>query len=153
MYRILLIVASLFIFTACGSNKGIINLMQVELNKSPIFVVNHSATRAGVLREIEKWFSENGYDAKVVESQTQVNPENFVMTYSARWGWDIGTYMRLVEMRVMKNSDVVGSLSFDSVEYGGIDKFGDAETRLKILLDVLFGKLTREEAEKKLMGS
>ena len=151
MKRCIVFIISILFVAGCGSNRGLTELVQVKIDNHPIIVVKDSATRDGVLREIEKWFFENGYDATVVDSLTQVKHENFVMTYNARWGWDIATYMRLVEMKIFKDQTVVGSLKFDSVEYGGIDKFGDAETRLKILLDVLFGKITREQAEKLLM--
>lgn len=137
----------LLMVTGCVSNKGVTTLDPVNLEKSTqIFILKDAATRESVLPVLEKWFQNNGYSATVIESLKEAQPDNYVLSYSARWGWDMATYMRAVEMRVNSNGESLGHLDFDALQYGGFGKFGSAETRLNILLDALFGKITLEQA-------
>ena len=135
------------ILTGCGSNKGLVQLEQVEMDSKEILILKDVPTRETVLPVLTEWFYENGFSAEVIHSLDDVNPEDYVFTYRAWWGWDLATYMSKVRMKVESNGETLGHLYFDALQYGGFGKFGDAEYRLKVLLDALFGKITREEAD------
>ena len=49
-------------------------------------------------------------------------------------------------MSLKAKGETLGDLNFDALQYGGFGKFGNAEQRLIILLDALFGKITYEKA-------
>jgi len=143
------ILSLLVIVTGCASNKGITELKQFQGNKrDQILILKDSATRGSVLPVLETWFQDNGYNAIVIASLKEANPDDHILSYRAWWGWDLATYMRKVEMRLKTKGETLGSLDFDALQYGGFGKFGDAEQRLIILLDVLFGKITYEKANK-----
>lgn len=143
-------IIALLLLSGCVTNKGLIKLQQASIESKKIIILKDHPTRESVLPVLENWFYENGYSAKVVQSLGEVNPEDYVFSYRAKWSWDMATYMRDVEMKLKVKGETLGDLKFDSLQYGGFGKFGDAETRLKIMLDVLFGKITREEADKQL---
>ncbi len=98
---------------------------------------------------LEKWFDDNGYSSTVISSLSDANPDDYILLYKAWWGgWDLATYMRKVEMSLKMKGETLGEINFDALQYGGFGKFGDAEQRLIILLDALFGKITPEEANR-----
>ena len=60
-------------------------------------------------------------------------------------------YMRFVNLDVTDNKgSMVAELDFDSVNYGGYDKFGNAEERLNLIMEVFFQKITVQDAERQL---
>ena len=149
MKKIIIIAVFVFVVSGCATNKGVTDLQQFEIiNKSQVIILKDGPTRESVLPVLTKWFSDNGYSATVIESLHEASPDDYVFSYRAWWSWDMATYMRRVEMQVNKKGETLGALNFDALQYGGFGKFGSAEKRLIILLDVLFGKITRDEANK-----
>ena len=55
-------------------------------------------TRETVLPAITQWFYDNGYSTVVVESLSEVAPNDYVFSYRAWWSWDIAMHMRKAEM-------------------------------------------------------
>jgi len=146
----LLILLFVLSMAGCASDKGLLELKQLNSVPQKVVILEDKRTKHGVLDTLVKWFSENKYSATVVGSLSEVKPEDYVLSYRAWWGWDLATYMRRANMEVKLKEETLGKLKFDALQYGGFGKFGDTEGRLKILLDVLFGKITREEADKRL---
>ena len=133
---------------ACSSNQGLVEYKKFDRETKAILILKDEATREGVLPIIVAWFKENNFNATVINALNEINPDDYIFTYRAWWGWDLKTYMRKVEMAVKSKGETLGRLQFDALQYGGFGKFGDTEKRLRILLDVLFGKITVEEANK-----
>lgn len=143
----LLIILAL-VMTGCATDKGVTNLQQFNQNPETILILKDPPTRESVLPILTQWFSENGYSPTVVESLSEVNPDDFIFSYRAWWSWDLAIYMSKVELHVKSKGETLGAIYFDALQYGTWGKFGDGEQRLRILLDALFGKITREEADK-----
>ncbi|NRA53448.1 MAG: hypothetical protein HRU23_04835 [Gammaproteobacteria bacterium] len=151
--KLIIIPILLAVLTGCASNKGITQLQQINVSdNSKVIILKDEPTRASVLPVLEKWFSDNGYSSQVVSSLEDVKPNDYILSYRAWWGWDLATYMKNVHMNVKAKGETLGQLNFDALQYGGFGKFGDAEQRLAILLDALFGKITIEQANKSLGG-
>jgi len=157
MKNILLIIIVLFA-SGCATDKGLVRLeqlnakdlevQQVENVSKKIVILRDGPTRASVLPVLTDWFHENGFEVTVIELLNDAELNNYIFTYRAWWSWDMALYMRKADMNVMLNGKTVGTLSFDALQYGGFGKFGSGEKRLRILLDALFGKITREQADK-----
>ena len=145
-----LIILFALVATGSASNKGVVKLEQFNVDSKEIVIMKDEPTREGVLPILVQWLHDNGFSAKVAQSYSEVDPSKYIFSYRAWWGWDIAIYMRRVEMRVRLKDETLGAIDFDSLKYGGFGKFGNSEARLRILLDVLFGKITREEADKRL---
>lgn len=145
-YLLGLVVVSAFLLGGCASNKGMTELTQVTGNPEQITIVRDTETRDSVQPVLEQWFTDNNYQYNVVQSIAEAKDTDNVFTYRAWWGWDLALYMSKVEMKVTNNNVPVGIAKFDALQYGGFGKFGNAETRLKIIMDVLFSKITEQEA-------
>lgn len=151
MKKIMMLAFLVTIATGCASNKGITDISQVkEPEMTGVVILQDKSTRESVLPVLEKWFYDNGYHSTVVSSLSEVGPDDYILSYRAWWSWDLATYMRKVEMNVKSKGQTLGNINFDALQYGGFGKFGDAEQRLNILLDAMFGKITVEEANKRL---
>ena len=152
------LIVMVLILSGCATNKGLVKfeqfniknleINQVESRSKKILILRDKPTRAGVLAVLINWCNENDIEVAVVELMSDARPEDYVLTYRASWGWDIGVYMRKVDMSVISNDKTLGTLRFDALQYGAFGKFGSGEKRLKILLDALFGKISREKANK-----
>lgn len=148
MKKILLVlplIASVWL-GGCATNKGVVDLNQVNDPITKITIIRDSETRESVLPVLEKWFTDNSIKFSVVNSINETKKEDKVLTYRAWWSWDMALYMRKADLKVLSEGEPVGIVRFDALQYGGFGKFGDAETRLTTLMDVLFSKITREEA-------
>lgn len=145
-----LLIASTFVFAGCATNKGVVELTKVDEAVKKITVVKNAETRESVLPVLTNWLEENNVEYNVVNSSSDTATGETVLTYQASWSWDMALYMRSAEFKVAKNEIPVGIARFDALQYGGFGKFGDAESRIKILMDVLFGKISRDEADKRL---
>ncbi|NKF52653.1 hypothetical protein G3R49_19020 [Shewanella sp. WXL01] len=143
-----LIVLFTVLMAGC-SNLGIYEVTQVTSNPSQLTIAKDSKTRKSVLPILEKWAFENGYDVKTIDNYVMAERNEYTLTYRVWWGWDVASYMKKAEMKVLKDGVAVGSLKFDATEYGAFGKFGDAEDRLNILMDVLFNKITVAEGNKR----
>lgn len=146
--------------TGCATNKGLVSFDKVDENnlrlhqvdKDPveIAILRDGETRETVLPVLISWFNENSYKVTVIEAMSDAATEDNVFKYRAWWSWDMALYMRKAEMSLVSDRKTLGSLQFDALKYGGFGKFGNAEQRLRILLDALFGKITKEEANQML---
>lgn len=139
----------MFIVTGCASNKGVTSLKQVEpinFDSNKLVILKDEPTRRIVLDVLTEWFYDNNINTTVIESRDDAKINNYVLSYRAWWGWDMATYMRKAEIKLKLNENTLGSLTFDALQYGGFGKFGDTRERLRILLDVLFGKIDRDQA-------
>lgn len=60
-------------------------------------------------------------------------------TYIARWRWDLALYMAYAKIDVYRDGRPVGQALYDALMGGGrLDKFIDAEQKIRELVDSLF---------------
>ena len=134
----------------CASNRGITEIRQVDAGIKRVMIVRDAPTRETVLPVLEQWFSDNGFEYRVAESPSEADASEATFTYRAWWGWDLAMYMKEVHLTVSKAESMIGLVKFDALQYGGFGKFGNGEDRLGTIMDVLFGKITEEEANSRL---
>ncbi|AQS40331.1 hypothetical protein Sps_05262 [Shewanella psychrophila] len=139
--------------TGCSSN-GLTELKQMDPNfDKEIVMTNDSKQTENVRGIVTNWMVDNGYKvSKHTESPDAQLADNQVMfEFNANWWWDIATYMRYVNLDVTDSKgNKVAELDFDSVQYGGMDKFGNAEERLNLIMEVFFQKISVQDAERQL---
>lgn len=58
----------------------------------------------------------------------------------------MASYMRFLNVEIKDNKQTVALVKIDTVKCGGFDKFGSAQRRTEITLDLLLSNLTEEEA-------
>ena len=152
MKKVLLSIVLLAV-TGCSSN-GLTKLKQMDPNfDKEIVMTNDSKQTENVRGIVTNWMVDNGYKvSKTTASPAAQLADNQVMfEFNANWWWDIATYMRYVNLDVTDSKgSKVAELDFDSVQYGGMDKFGNAEERLNLIMEVFFQKISVQDAERQL---
>ena len=58
----------------------------------------------------------------------------------------MASYMRYLNIEIKDNSQTIALVKIDTVKCGGFDKFGSAQRRTEITLDLLLSDLSKEEA-------
>lgn len=140
-----------FLTLAGCSTNGITKLIQMDSNfDKQIVMIDDSKQTKSVRAIVINWIEDHGYDVADITARTPVKLEDnqVLFKFNANWWWDIATYMRFVNLEVTDNKGIsIDKLDFDSVQYGGLDKFGNAEERLNIIMEVFFGQISIEKAE------
>ncbi|WP_110457096.1 Sbal_3080 family lipoprotein [Shewanella algidipiscicola] len=139
--------------TGCSSN-GLTTLKPMDPNfEKEIVMTNDPDQTAKVRSIVTNWMVDNGYNVskKTASPNAQLGDDQVMFEFNANWWWDMATYMRYVNLDVTDNKgNKVAELDFDSVRYGGMDKFGDAEERLNLIMEVFFQKISVQDAERQL---
>lgn len=139
--------------TGCSSN-GLTTLKQMDPNfEKEIVMTNDPDQTAKVRSIVTNWMVDNGYNVSKVTASpnAQLDDDQVMFEFNANWWWDMATYMRYVNLDVTDSKGrKVAELDFDSVRYGGIDKFGNAEARLNLIMEVFFQKISVQDAERQL---
>ncbi|BAJ01767.1 Sbal_3080 family lipoprotein [Shewanella violacea] len=150
MKKIVILLTAFLALTGCSSN-GISNLKQMDANfDKQIVMIDDSKQTASVRSIVTNWIKDHGYDVADTTASTpvQLADNQVLFKFNANWWWDMATYMRYVNLEVTDNKGTsIAKLDFDSVQYGGIDKFGNAEERLNIIMEVFFKQISIKEAE------
>lgn len=118
-----------------------------------IVMTNDPDQTAKVRSIVTNWMVDNGYNVSKVTASpnAQLDDDQVMFEFNANWWWDMATYMRYVNLDVTDSKGrKVAELDFDSVRYGGIDKFGNAEARLNLIMEVFFQKISVQDAERQL---
>ncbi len=145
-----IIALSILVLGGCANN-AIVELKKLDsnsLDSKELQIIDDDRTKDSIKHIIAAKLDEYDYTYQVIDvSQSNANTTSAPkLTYSANWWWDMATYMRYLNIEVKDNNQTVALVKIDTVKCGGLDKFGSAERRTKITLDVLLSDLTKEEA-------
>ncbi|NAZ45150.1 hypothetical protein GL178_02645 [Vibrio toranzoniae] len=150
MLNKIVLIFSILLMSGCANN-AILELQQLDSTKienKSIQVIDDGRTKESIKHIIAGKLDEYGFQYEVVDisqsnSSTTDNPK---LTYSANWWWDMASYMRFLNVEIKDNKQTVALVKIDTVKCGGFDKFGSAQRRTEITLDLLLNNLTKEEA-------
>lgn len=115
-----------------------------------ITIVRDDATREVFLSRMETWCQDNGYDCSVAPDGSLHKPNNLTLVYISFWSWDITTYIADATIKAYKDSKRIGEATFKASNNFNGAKWGDDEKRIGILMQLLFGQVTQEEANQML---
>lgn len=139
--------------TGCSSN-GLTTLKQMDTNFEKEIVMTNDPEQTSQVRSIvTNWMVDNGYNVskETLSPNAKLDDNQVMFEFNANWWWDMATYMRYVNLDVTDSKgSKVAELDFDSVRYGGFDKFGNAEERLNLIMEVFFQKISIQDAERQL---
>lgn len=150
MLNKIVLILSILLMSGCANN-AILELQQLDSTKienKSIQIIDDGRTKESIKHIIAGKLDEYGFQYEVVDisqsnSSTTDNPK---LTYSANWWWDMASYMRFLNVEIKDNKQTVALVKIDTVKCGGFDKFGSAQRRTEITLDLLLNNLTKEEA-------
>jgi len=122
--------------------------IEVQTLDPDISLVRHEATREGFRQAIEDWLSKNQYQYKLTESKTRYDNEDLTITYIGHWKWDLAIYLSEATITAFHKGKPVGAVTYQAANNLNTKKFNNAEERIIVMLDILFGKKSLQEAAK-----
>ena len=119
---------------------------QPEPSTYEVVVVTDSETKPGFLDAITNWLNDNNYTYSVVPDHSQHDFDKLTLEYVGRWAWDLAIYLSEARVEGFHGGQRVGSVEYRAPNTLSGAKFGNAAERVNYMLEVLFGRLTSEEA-------
>ncbi len=110
-----------------------------DLATNEICIIENPPVREGFLAELRSALQSKNARISVLGSDATIASCEVVVTYLARWKWDLALYLSYVEISVYRNGQRAGNALYDATKGGGrMDKFIDAEPKIRELVDELF---------------
>ncbi|ASM54859.1 MULTISPECIES: Sbal_3080 family lipoprotein [Pseudoalteromonas] len=150
MLRCFTAISTILLLSGCANN-AIVELQKLDsksLTNKNIQIIDDGKTKDSIKHIIAGKLDKYGFKYQIVDiSQSNSNvTNNPKLTYSANWWWDMASYMRYLNIEIKDNSQTIALVKIDTVKCGGFDKFGSAQRRTEITLDLLLSDLSKEEA-------
>ena len=124
------------------------------LSKKPDIVsINDSKTRDGFQTVVEDYLVNGEYKYTVQPEDSEHDHQKVTIEYVGYWGWDLALYLNRAEIEAFYQGQRVGKINFESPNSLNPNKWGSAEKRIGLMLDILFGKITAKEATNALSKS
>jgi len=122
---------------ACSITQRVTPLAPIE--PTQICIVENPDVRSGFLAEYKRVLEERGYTTRVLPWSATAADCELTTTYVASWSWDVALYMSYAEIKVFRDGELAGEALYDA-RGGGmrLDKFIDAETKIRELVQELF---------------
>jgi len=135
--RVVISVLALSLLSACSITQTIDPVSQLGTNE--VCIIENPPVREGFLVELQRNLRSKGADVRVIDPGASVAACPVVVTYLARWSWDLTIYMSYAEIVVYEDGARAGRALYDATKGGGrLDKFVDAEPKIRELVDQLF---------------
>lgn len=149
---ILLSTSVLILITGCAGPKITGSKIPSSLlSRNPeILLINDNETRDGFNDAVEGWLKDKGKRYTVKPEYAKHDPSKITIEYVGYWGWDLAMYLERSEIDAFYNGQRVGSVSFKAPNSLNLNKWGNAEQRIRLMLDVLFGEKTAQAASRNL---
>lgn len=141
------ILASLFL-TGCSGPRFTGGSISADIlaSRPAILSIDDKETREGFKLAIEDWLTEENYTNTTAADGTQHDPKKITLEHVGYWKWDLALFLSQAEIDAFHQGQRVGSVTFKAPNNMNLNKWGSAEKRIKLMLDILFGKITLEEA-------
>jgi hypothetical protein len=124
---------------ACTIQQQVTPVDSQALADSEVCIIEDPAVRPGFLVEMLKALRDLGYATRKLPADAGLTDCPTVVTYTARWSWDLTIYMSYSEIVVYSDGSLAGKALYDATGGGGrMDKFIDAEPKIRELVRELF---------------
>ncbi|MBN1404656.1 MAG: hypothetical protein JW942_09355 [Opitutales bacterium] len=135
------LLAALTLFSGCVIVKDVVPMSQKHDVQSVYIVMNQSVLMDGFLAELTEQISDLGIKPTVVATSAQVPSNEYYLTYTANWNWDLAMYLTYFEAKLKINNELIGYAKYDSRMGGAsFDKFGPTADKIRPLIRQLFRK-------------
>lgn len=103
-----------------------------------VCIIENNDVREGFLTELQNSLRANGYRYRMLPSTATTSDCPIVLTYVARWSWDLTIYMAYARLQVFEGGQPAGDALYDATQGGGnMSKFIDAEPKIRELVTEL----------------
>ena len=104
-----------------------------------ICILKNEKVRQGFLDAYTDALKAKSVQVRTLGESASLNECTITSTYTANWAWDLAMYMKYAEIKVYRSASLVGEAVYDATWGGGrLDKFINAETKIRELVDELF---------------
>jgi len=132
-----LVAVALSISIGCTITQRVMPVPQDLENE--VCIIENPRVRPGFVREYQSALQSRGYRYRMLPENARYEDRPITSTYLARWSWDIALYMAYAEIKVYRDSRLVGEAIYDATGGDGrFDKFIDAEPKIQELVAELF---------------
>ncbi|MCE9678510.1 Sbal_3080 family lipoprotein [Shewanella sp. AS1] len=150
MFRKISLILTALLLTGCANN-AIVELQKADSNSlknKTIEIIDDGRTKNSIKYVITSKLNDYGFQYQVVDISVAnaKDTDNPKLTYSANWWWDVASYMRYLNIEIKDQDKTIALVKIDTVKCGGYDKFGSAQERTEISLELLLSDLSKEEA-------
>ena len=134
--------------TGCAAPKYDGTAISDEItNKKPqVEIIHNDKTREGFKETVETWLKKNGYAYTIKQSGSKHDLDKLTIEYVGIWRWDLALFLNSAKIEAFHEGQRVAEATYKAPNNMNMNKFSNADERIKYLMDVLFGKLTPQEA-------
>lgn len=118
--------------------------------KPQVLVINDAETRDGFQHAVEGWLDSEEIQYVVKPEGVEHDPQQLTIEYVGYWSWDLALFLSRAEIEAFYQGQRVSKITYNAPSTLHTAKFGDAEERIKLMLDVMFAHKSLEEATDKL---
>jgi len=122
----------------------------MQSSSPEVVVVNDSDTRAGFQQAMESWLSANDISYSTAEESSTPDLDSITLKYEGHWNWDLAIYMSDAYIEAFHEGRSIARVEYTTKYTISPKKFGNAETRIGEMMNILFGKITAEQATKEM---
>ena len=146
------LIVSAILLAGCAGPRITGNSIPTEISSSnpEILSINDRETREGFQKAVEEWLSSNNKNYIVKPDGSKHDLEKITLEYLGKWSWDFTTYLREADIEAYYAGQRVSKVSFRAPNSLNSNKWGNAQERINLMLDVMFGKKSASEATEKL---
>ena len=136
--RVFCVFSAAVALTACAIKQDVRPVMGLQAGEE-VCIVEAPAVREGFVKELQESLARRGFEPRLLPEGTSPRECPLVVTYTARWSWDLTIYMSFAEINVFRDGALAGSAKYDSTRgSANMGKFIDAETKVNELVSELF---------------
>lgn len=153
MKNFILASISIAVLSGCGSPRYTATPIETSVSNIEVVIVDDRETRDGFQETMELWLQENNYKYTVSPDGSRHDLNKLTLEYEGHWGWDLALYLKNADINAFQHGQRVGEVKFKVPYTANPNKFGDGATRIRYMMDTLFGQITADEATRKVNSS
>lgn len=135
------------VLAGCAGPKYIGSVIE-DVGNTEIVIINDKETRSGFQKAMEDWLNSHNYEYVVAPDSSKHDLDKLSLEYVGLWSWDLAIFLADARITAYHKGQKVGEVKYKASNNFNFSKFGNGAERIKHMMDVLFGKITTDEANK-----
>jgi len=136
-------ITALVLLTAFISGCTSVQVRPVEASKYPIKLVyiqqNPKVAVEDFLRVVEDAFQRHGIETKIITGEPPAESA-YLLTYTAKRGWDITFYLKHAELRLKQGTKQVATATYHHRAWFGLNKYAGTQSKMNPVIDQLLAE-------------
>ena len=153
MKSILLVVLMVAFLSGCGAPRYTAKPIHAVDKDVKVVIIDDKETRRGFQETMESWLQRHNYSYTISPDGSKHDLDKLTLEYVGYWHWDMALYLKHAEIDAYHNGQRVGEVEYRVPNTLNFNKFGNGAERIGYMMDILFGELTVNEANKLINSS